>query len=80
MKHEPGTYIRLRISPKTIRQIASVGGRLVETVIGVNSAVTGFRLKKSLKRQAKISSALHTGKNVTEIVSGIASAISKLLS
>lgn len=77
-KHKPGTYIRLRISPRTIKEVAQVGGQLTETIIGFNSLRVGLQMKKSMEKQAKISSALRTGKDIADIASGVASAVSKV--
>lgn len=77
-KHKPGTYIRFRISPQTIREVAEVGGKLTETIIGINSLRVGLQMKKSIEKQAKINSALTIGKNLAEIATGVATAISKV--
>lgn len=77
--HKPGIYLRFRISPETIRQAAEVGGQIVETIIGVQAVHTGIQMKRAIRKQTRISSALKTGKDITDITVGLASAFSKLV-
>ena len=75
-----GTYLRFKFSPATIRSGARLGGQVLETGLGVNRIVSGIRLKKSIERHARLDSSLQLGKAAAEVGTGIATAITRLLS
>ena len=74
-----GTYLRFRLSPSVIKKAVEVGGQITQTAIGLDSIFTGIKLRKSIQRQQKVARALDTGKKVSYITTGIATAISELL-
>lgn len=78
MNRRNGTYVRFRISPSTIRSVANLGGKIIETGLGVNQIVSAVKLKKQAEKHARLANRLQVGKGLADVCLGIATAITNL--
>ena len=74
-----GPYIRIRVSPATLKQGILFLGNVFQLVAGAESIVTGLKLKKTIERREKIGHLMNTAKVSTEVAGSIASAISDVV-
>ena len=74
------SYLRIRVSPATIREGAVFLGNAFQITTGMKSILTDIKLKKMVERRQKIVDRMTTAKISTDIVAGLASAVSDLFS
>jgi len=71
-------HLRFKVNPNTLGSGLSTLIEIGQTVNGIDSIVTRFKLKRTYERQQRIVDAIETVRNLSNIASGIASSVKTL--